>query len=105
MTTGAIWRTYPGTGRNRHAPVVQQGRWLRKVVQGYYNYYAVPWNTRTLECFGISVSRHWLHALRRRSQRHRMPWKKYAKLVKLYIPKVKRLHDYPDNRFDAKHSR
>ena len=29
-----------------HEPVAQTGRWLKSVVQGYFNYHAIPGNTR-----------------------------------------------------------
>jgi group II intron reverse transcriptase/maturase len=60
---------------NRHDPVVQQGEWLKQVVQGYFNYFAVPWNLELLNGFRDAVTRYWLKALRRRSQRHNMTWK------------------------------
>jgi hypothetical protein len=31
-----------------HDPVPQTGAWLRSVVQGYFNYYAVPGNLDSL---------------------------------------------------------
>ena len=35
--------------RHRHKPVVEQGKWLRSVVQGYFNYYAIPGNRKAME--------------------------------------------------------
>ena len=91
--------------KNRHASVVKQGEWLRRVVQGYLNYHAVPWNLEVLDGFRNNVCRYWLKALGRRSQRHRLTWIKFSKLVRLFIPTVKLLHEYPVKRFDAKYSR
>ncbi len=34
-----------------HDPVTQTGRWLKSVVQGYFNYYAVPGNLASLGVF------------------------------------------------------
>src|SRR5262249_50320213 len=34
-----------------HDPVPQTGRWLQSVVQGYFNYYAVPGNLTSLGVF------------------------------------------------------
>lgn len=59
--------------RRRHEPVPVVGRWLRRVLQGYLNYHAVPDNMRRLAGFLYEVSRAWRHALLRRSQRRRMP--------------------------------
>jgi len=91
--------------RCRHQPVPQQGRWLRGVVQGYLNYHAIPGNMAALEAFRTQAVRHWLFALRRRSQRHRLPWKRFARLVDRWIPTPAILHPYPNDRFYAKHPR
>jgi RNA-directed DNA polymerase len=32
--------------RCMHQPIPQQGRWLQQVVTGYFNYHAVPTNSR-----------------------------------------------------------
>jgi hypothetical protein len=40
-----------------HDPVPQTGQWLKSVVQGYFNYYAVPGNLASLGCFGIGCWR------------------------------------------------
>ncbi len=60
--------------RRWHAPVVDVGRWLRSVVQGYFNYHAVPGNMDSLNSFRAQVIWRWYRALRRRSQRHQMSW-------------------------------
>jgi RNA-directed DNA polymerase len=39
-----------------HDPVPQTGRWLKSVVQGYFNYYAVPGNLTSLGVFALSLS-------------------------------------------------
>src|SRR5215468_5181087 len=52
-----------------HDPVAQTGRWLQTVVQGYFNYYAVPGNLTSLGVFRDRVMALWWRTLRRRSQR------------------------------------
>ena len=37
--------------RRMHQPIPQQGKWLRQVVRGYFNYHAVPTNFRALVAF------------------------------------------------------
>ena len=37
-----------------HEPVAQTGEWLRSVVQGYFNYHAVPGNTDSLGRISLS---------------------------------------------------
>ena len=48
-----------------HEPVPEQGKWLRSVVQGHLNYYAVPGNKQSTDAFRTEVMRGWLYALRR----------------------------------------
>ena len=60
--------------RRRHHSIPEQGRWLGSVLSGRYAYYAVPGNTDRINRFYNEVTRHWLRALRRRSQPGRMPW-------------------------------
>jgi RNA-directed DNA polymerase len=35
--------------KRRHTPIAKQGRWLRSVVGGYFNYFAVPGWRRQFE--------------------------------------------------------
>jgi hypothetical protein len=63
-----------------HDPVTQTGARLRSVVQGYFNYYAVPGNLDSLGLFRERVLRYWGQALKRRSQRHRYTWVRRLKL-------------------------
>jgi hypothetical protein len=80
-------------------PEGQQGRWLRRVVQGYFQYHAVPGNHAALEAFRKEVNRLWLRTLRRRSQTHGLPWARMRRLIRRYIPSVRILHPYPSERF------
>jgi RNA-directed DNA polymerase len=89
--------------RWRHKPIPELGAWLRSVVQGYFNYHGVPGNTGSLDTFQTEVVRHWLKALRRRSQRHRMTWKRFRVLIDRWIPPVRVLHPFPNDRFYAMH--
>ena len=67
--------------KRRDEPVPVVGRWLGAVVNGYLNYHAVPDNLVRLNSFHKEVCRAWLAALRRRSQRQRMPWSRFKRLV------------------------
>jgi hypothetical protein len=91
--------------RHMHDPVVQTGEWLKSVVKGYFNYYAVPGNIDSLWVFRIRLSRLWLSVLRRRSQRHRLNWVRMQKLIERWLPKPRMLHPYPEQRFAATHPR
>jgi hypothetical protein len=91
---------------HRHDPVPKLGRRLRAVVQGYFNYHAVPGNWQALTAFRRLVSRAWLHALRRRSQKgRRLTWARMARLLETWLPKPRMLHPYPPVRFYATHPR
>ena len=84
-----------------HDPVPQTGAWLRSVVQGYYNYYAVPGNLDSLGLFRDRVLRYWGQALKRRSQRHRYAWARRLKLAAQWLPTPRVLHPWPLDRFAA----
>jgi RNA-directed DNA polymerase len=88
-----------------HTPVPQVGQWLRSVVQGWFNYHAVPGNMDSLNVFRSQVLRHWFRALRRRSQRRPMTWARFLRLVGRWIPSARILHPHPNVRFDAIHPR
>jgi hypothetical protein len=63
-----------------HDPIKQTGDWLRQVVQGYYNYHAVPGSLRRLYVFRRAPARYCLFTLRRRSQRSRWTWERFQVL-------------------------
>src|SRR5229473_2590438 len=91
--------------RRRHLSVAELGKWLRSVVQGYFNYHAVPGNLASLRSFRLQVIRRWMRALRRRSQKSRMTWPRLVALAERWLPKPSILHPYPNLRFDARHPR
>ena len=91
--------------RRWHQPVAEVGKWLKSVVQGYFNYHAVPGNMDSLNSFRAQVIWRWYRALRRRSQRDRMTWERFWPLVDRWIPSARILHPHPNVRFDAKYLR
>jgi group II intron reverse transcriptase/maturase len=88
-----------------HDPVALTGEWLKSVVQGYFNYHAVPGNLSRLCVFRNRVIRLWRWALRRRGQKHRPNWARMSRLAERWLPAPRALHPYPDARFAAKHPR
>ena len=84
-----------------HLPIPEQGRWLASVLRGHYNYYAVPDNIEALQRLPRRVIRHWLRALRRRSQRSRLTWERMARLADRWLPQPRILHPWPEQRFAA----
>ena len=89
--------------RNRHEPVAKLGQWLKKVVQGYLNYHAIPGNIDRMAEFRTQVIRLWYRALKRRSQRSRITWERFGKLADMWIPRARILQPYPSVRFYAMH--
>ena len=87
--------------RRRHEPPPTVGAWLRRVVQGYFNYHAVPGNLKRLDGFRSEVCRAWRQALRRRSQRHRLDWPRLNRIARRHIPYCRQVHPHPKQRFDA----
>ena len=86
--------------RRMHDPVAQVGGWLRSVLNGYYQYHAIPGNLPVLSRFRRQVARYWFHVLGQRSQR-RPTWEKLGKLFDHWLPVPHVVHQYPDARFDA----
>ncbi len=81
-----------------HHPIPSVGKWLRSVVQGHFQYYAVPRNQRKLNAFKYQVYRLWLQSLRRRSQRHRITGERMNRLAAKWLPPVRNRHPYPEQR-------
>jgi hypothetical protein len=91
--------------RRMHDPIAQTGRWLQSVVQGYFNYYAVPGNLDSLAVFRERLLGLWWRRLRRRSQRDRFSWNRTLALGRRWLPEPRPLHPYPAVRFAASHPR
>ena len=91
--------------QHRHKTVEEQGRWLGTVMKGYFAYFAVPTNSPTLNAFRWHIIVRWLRSLRRRSQRHRLTWKRMFGYVDRYLPPVRVLHPWPEQRFRVAYSR
>src|SRR5947207_3944229 len=88
--------------RRRHLPIPEQGRWLARVLQGHYNYYAVPDNSEAMRAFRRRVIHHWRAALKRRSQKGWTTWERTDRLAARWLPQPRILHPWPDKRFDAR---
>ena len=91
--------------RRMHWPISEQGEWLKQVVGGFFNYHAVPTNSRALAAFRRHVMVLWGRTLRRRSQKDRTTWDRIAQLAEEWLPKPRILHPWPNVRFAVKHPR
>ena len=85
-----------------HHAVEATGKWLRRVVLGYYQYHAVPGNLQQLGRFRWRLARLWRYVLRRRSQHSRVSWNVLGPIIDRWIPAPRTLHPYPNVRFDAR---
>ena len=85
-----------------HDPIPEVGRWLKRVVDGYYRYHSVPGNLRRMRLFRNRLCRLWLQTLRRRSQRRRPTWEQLVPIFNRWLPEARVLHPYPSVRFDAR---
>ena len=82
-----------------HEPIPEQGKWLRQVITGYFNYHAVPTNIETLRDFRDAAVRLWRRSLARRSQLDGGSWSRMTKLAREWLPTPRILHPWPRERF------
>jgi RNA-directed DNA polymerase len=88
--------------KRMHDPIPKTGAWVKQMLQGHLNYYAVSSNHPSLWWFCNQVRWLWLKSLRRRSQKARLSWERFIRLVDRFFPPIKVLHPLPVHRFDAK---
>ncbi len=89
----------------QHEPISQAGKWLQRVVTGYYNYHAVPGNLAGLSLLQNRLSRLWRQTLRRRGDKRKMDWNRFTRVCGRYLPPPRTQHPYPYQRFDVTHPR
>jgi group II intron reverse transcriptase/maturase len=87
--------------RRMHQPIKEQGKWLRSVVLGFFQYHAVPTNGGALVTFRLEVTKRWRQSLNRRSQRGRCTWTRMNALYLRWMPSARIRHPWPDERFDV----
>jgi RNA-directed DNA polymerase len=88
--------------KTMHDPIAKTGAWMKRMLQGHLNYFAVSGNHPILWWFFNRVKRLWLTSLRRRSQKAPLSWEKFIRLVTRLFPPIRTLHPLPSHRFDAK---
>jgi RNA-directed DNA polymerase len=91
--------------RRMHQPIALQGKWLRYVVNGYFNYHAVPTNSKALVAFRTEIARRWRRALIRRSDRTKLNWTQMKRLIDDWLPTPRILHPWPNKRFAVRYPR
>ena len=85
-----------------HDKISDTGIWIRQALQGHLNYFAVPGNDPSIWAFFNEVRRHWMRALRRRSQRAFISWEQFVRRTDRFFPRVRILHPHPRARFYAR---
>lgn len=80
----ALRRVAQWCRRFRHEPVVQQWRELVQKIRGHVGYFGITGNAAAVSRFREQVLSVWRRWLDRRSQRARMTWDKFAKLLERY---------------------
>jgi RNA-directed DNA polymerase len=85
--------------KRMHRPVPETGAWLRRVVQGYYQYYSVPMNGFAMARFTRALLRRWWWTLKRRSHKSNCDWKRfYHRIARRWMPPLRVTHPYPNQR-------
>src|SRR5262245_20069622 len=67
--------------KRMHDPIAKTGAWVKQLLQGHLNYYAVSGNHPSLWWFCNQVRWLWLKSLRRRSQKARLSWERHTRIV------------------------
>jgi RNA-directed DNA polymerase len=89
--------------KRRHEPIPETGQWLGQVLNGFFNYLAVPTNFEALRVFRQRGEELWRRSLRRRSQKDLSTFERIKKPAKDDLPEPRILHPWPDARFAVKH--
>jgi group II intron reverse transcriptase/maturase len=91
--------------RHINQPIKEVGDWLTKVINGYYNFHAVPGNYAALTNFRHQIKLAWYKVINRRSQRRSLKWCQMELMAARWLPSPRILHPYPDQRFYRQHPR
>jgi RNA-directed DNA polymerase len=79
--------------QNYHLPIKEQHRQLSRKLQGHYGYYGITGNSFAIGHFAWHVGRAWRRWLSRRSQRARMSWEEFNRLLQRYkLPPPRCVH-------------
>jgi group II intron reverse transcriptase/maturase len=68
----------------RHMPVSELIQWINRVLDGYYNYYAITDNIPKCSEFLYRISRMLFYWLNRRSQKKSYTWPQFNDMLKVY---------------------
>jgi len=81
--------------KKMHCTVEEQGRWLASVLNGYFNYYAVPTNMDAMQQFRTQLCWYWHQTLRRRSQKTKTTWAWLIPHIDKWLPLARCRRSFP----------
>jgi hypothetical protein len=67
--------------RRMHQSIPEQGKWLKQVLTGFFNYHAVPTNWDALGAYRAEITERWRRTLSRRSQKGGLTWARSSALA------------------------
>lgn len=70
--------------RNRHRPLADQRKLINSMMSGHFRYYGIAGNFDSLMRFHRITTRLWLKVLRTRSQKSRLSWAKFNKILESF---------------------
>ena len=70
--------------RVRHRPIGEQAKRLSRKLAGHFNYYGIRGNSAAISRFAYEARRRWWKWLGRRSQRARLDWPEFNRLLQRY---------------------
>ncbi len=91
--------------RVMHESIPFVGARLRKVLQGYFAYYAVPGALWQLSKMRRQLGYFWFKTLRRRDQLRTLTWARMTQIVNTWLPEPHAMHPLPAVRFSVKNPR
>jgi RNA-directed DNA polymerase len=85
--------------RVMHEPISRVGAWLKRVLDGYYAYYAVPGGLWPLSKMRRQLGYLWYKVLLRRDQLRALTWARMTPIVDKWLPQPHLMHPLPAVRF------
>jgi RNA-directed DNA polymerase len=70
--------------RARHVPIGKQAKTLGQKLAGHFNYYGICGNSKAINRFAYEARRLWRKSLGRRSQRGKLTWEEFNRLLERY---------------------
>ncbi|WP_439400546.1 hypothetical protein ACRQ5Q_43835 (plasmid) [Bradyrhizobium sp. PMVTL-01] len=89
-----------GVAQGNARPHRENRAWVKQMLKGHLNYFAVSGNHPSLWWF--FVKRLWLTSVKPRSQTARLNWERFIQLVDRFFPPIRTIHPLPCQRFDAR---